>query len=100
MLRRRERIAPLSRDTKRMSAMKVSTLTSSSGGLVSYVQRQRQIHVAATAVGASTGALEANYFRANLVAYAVAILLVGMLSFSFHLKKNAYRRKILLVLSP
>ena len=95
MLRRRERIAPLSRDTKRMSAMKVST-----GGLVSYVQRQRQIHVAATAVGASAGALEANYFRANLVAYAVAILLVGMLSFSFHFKKNAYRRKILLVLSP
>jgi len=54
----------------------------------------------ATAVGASAGALVANYFRANLVAYAVAILLVGMLSFSFHLKKNAYRRKILLVLSP
>src|SRR5258707_14273004 len=29
--------------------------------------------IAATAVGASVGALEANYFRANLVAYAVAL---------------------------
>jgi uncharacterized membrane protein YgaE (UPF0421/DUF939 family) len=56
--------------------------------------------IAATAVGASAAALEANYSRANLVAYAVAILLVVMLSLSFHLKKTAYRRKILLVLSP
>ncbi len=29
--------------------------------------------IVATAVGASAGALEASYFRANLVAYAVAI---------------------------
>jgi uncharacterized membrane protein YgaE (UPF0421/DUF939 family) len=28
--------------------------------------------ITATAVGASVGALEANYFRANLVAYAIA----------------------------
>jgi uncharacterized membrane protein YccC len=47
--------------------------------------------IAATAVGASAGALEANYFRANLVAYAIAILLVGMLSFAFRLEKTAYR---------
>jgi uncharacterized membrane protein YccC len=47
--------------------------------------------IAATAVGASAGALEANYFRANLVAYAVAIFLVGLLSFSFRLEKTAYR---------
>jgi len=47
--------------------------------------------IAATAVGASAGAFEANYFRANLVAYAIAILLVGMLSFAFRLEKTAYR---------
>ena len=47
--------------------------------------------IAATAVGASVGALEAKYFRANLVAYAVAIFLVGLLSFAFRLEKTAYR---------
>ena len=47
--------------------------------------------IAATAVGASAGALEANYFKANLVAYAVAIFLVGLLSFAFRLEKTAYR---------
>jgi uncharacterized membrane protein YgaE (UPF0421/DUF939 family) len=47
--------------------------------------------IAATAVGASAGALEANCFRANLVAYAVAIFLVGLLSFAFRLEKTAYR---------
>ena len=47
--------------------------------------------IVATAVGASAGALEANYFRANLVAYAVAIFLVGLLSIAFRLEKTAYR---------
>ena len=47
--------------------------------------------IVATAVGASVGALEANYFRANLVAYAIAIFLVGLLSFAFRLEKTAYR---------
>jgi uncharacterized membrane protein YccC len=47
--------------------------------------------IAATALGASVGALEANYFRVNLVAYAVAIFLVGLLSFAFRLEKTAYR---------
>jgi len=47
--------------------------------------------IVATAVGASVGALEANYFRANLVAFAVAIFLVGLLSIAFRLEKNAYR---------
>ena len=47
--------------------------------------------IAATAVGASVGALEANYFRSNLVTYAVAIFLVGLLSFAFRLEKTAYR---------
>jgi uncharacterized membrane protein YccC len=47
--------------------------------------------IIATAVGASAGALEANYFRANLVAFAVAIFLLGLLSFAFRLEKTAYR---------
>ena len=47
--------------------------------------------IAATALGASVGALEANYFRVNLVAYAVATFLVGLLSFAFRLEKTAYR---------
>ena len=46
--------------------------------------------IAATAVGASFGVLKANYFRGNLVAYAVAIFLVGLLSFAFRLEKTAY----------
>ena len=47
--------------------------------------------IVATAVGASVGALEANYFRANLVAFAVAIFLVGLLPIAFRLEKTAYR---------
>jgi Fusaric acid resistance protein-like len=34
--------------------------------------------IVATAVGASVGAIEAKFFEANLVAYAVAIFLVGL----------------------
>src|SRR6202040_3937131 len=47
--------------------------------------------IVATAVGASVGALEANYFAANLVAFAVAIVLLGLLSIAFRLEKTAYR---------
>ncbi len=47
--------------------------------------------IVATAVGASVGALEANYFSANLVAFAVAIFLLGLLSIAFRLEKTAYR---------
>ena len=47
--------------------------------------------VVATAVGASAGALEANFFGANLVAFAVAIVLIGLLSIAFRLEKTAYR---------
>jgi uncharacterized membrane protein YccC len=47
--------------------------------------------IVATAVGASVGALEANYFGANLVAFAVAISLVGLLPIAFRLEKTAYR---------
>lgn len=47
--------------------------------------------IVATAVGASVGALEANYFRANLVAFAAAIFLLGLLAIAFRLEKTAYR---------
>lgn len=47
--------------------------------------------IVATAVGASVGALEANFFGANLVAFAVAIVLIGLLSIAFRLEKTAYR---------
>ena len=47
--------------------------------------------IVATAVGASVGALEANFFQANLVAFAVAIFLIGLLSIVFRLEKTAYR---------
>ena len=47
--------------------------------------------IVATAVGASVGAIEANYFGANLIAFALAIFLVGLLSVAFRLEKTAYR---------
>jgi uncharacterized membrane protein YgaE (UPF0421/DUF939 family) len=42
-------------------------------------------------VGASAGALEANFLGANLAAFAVAIVLIGLLSIAFRLQKTAYR---------
>src|SRR6266446_5001588 len=47
--------------------------------------------IVATAVGASVGALEANYCGANLIAFALAIVFVGLLSVAFRLEKTAYR---------
>ena len=47
--------------------------------------------IVATAVGASVGALVANYFGANLVAFGAAIFFVGLLSMLFRLEKTAYR---------
>src|SRR5207253_9573529 len=45
----------------------------------------------ATAIGASVGALESNYFGANLAAFMLAIFFIGLLSFGFRLEKTAYR---------
>jgi uncharacterized membrane protein YgaE (UPF0421/DUF939 family) len=47
--------------------------------------------VIATALGASVGALESNYFGANLIAFLVAICLIGLISYGFRLEKTAYR---------
>src|SRR5438067_8046523 len=47
--------------------------------------------IVATALGASVGALEANLFGANLIAFAVAIVVIGLLSIVFRLEKTASR---------
>jgi len=47
--------------------------------------------IVATALGASVGALEANFFGGNLIAFALAIFLIGLLSIVFRLEKTAYR---------
>jgi len=47
--------------------------------------------IVATAMGASVGALEANFFSGNLIAFALAIFLIGLLSIVFRLEKTAYR---------
>lgn len=47
--------------------------------------------VIATAVGASVGAIEANFFGSNLIAFAAAIFMLGLLSIAFRLEKTAYR---------
>ena len=47
--------------------------------------------IVATAVGASVGAVDSNYFGSNLIAFAIAVFLLGLLSFAFRLEKTAYR---------
>src|SRR6266700_811411 len=47
--------------------------------------------IVATAVGASVGALEANYFRANLVAFTVTLFLVGLLPIFFFQAEDGIR---------
>jgi Fusaric acid resistance protein-like len=47
--------------------------------------------IIATTVGASVAAVEANYFGANLVAFMVAIVIIGLLSYGFRLERTAYR---------
>jgi uncharacterized membrane protein YgaE (UPF0421/DUF939 family) len=47
--------------------------------------------IAATALGAVTGALLASYFSGNLVAFAVAVFGLGLLCTAFRMEKTAYR---------
>src|SRR5438874_12255615 len=47
--------------------------------------------VVATALGASVGAVEANYFGAKLAAFMLAIFFIGLVSLAFRLEKTAYR---------
>ena len=47
--------------------------------------------IAATALGALAGALLANYFAGNLLAFAVAVFALGLLCAGFRMEKTAYR---------
>ena len=46
--------------------------------------------IVASALGASLGAVESAYFRANLVAFALIMFLLGLISMAFRLEKVGY----------
>jgi len=47
--------------------------------------------IAATALGAVTGALVASYFTANLLLFAATVFVLGLLCAAFRMEKSAYR---------
>ena len=47
--------------------------------------------IAATALGAVTGALLASYFTGNLLLFAAAVFVLGLLCAGFRMEKSAYR---------
>ena len=47
--------------------------------------------IAATALGALAGALLASYFTGNLLVFATAVFVLGLLCSAFRLEKTAYR---------
>jgi uncharacterized membrane protein YgaE (UPF0421/DUF939 family) len=47
--------------------------------------------IVATALGALVGALVASYFTENLLAFALAVFLLGLLCAAFRMEKTAYR---------
>jgi uncharacterized membrane protein YccC len=47
--------------------------------------------IAATALGALAGALVASYFTGNLLVFAAAVFVVGLLCAAFRMEKTAYR---------
>jgi len=47
--------------------------------------------IAATALGALAGALLASYFTGNLLVFAVAVFVLGLLCSAFRMEKTAYR---------
>jgi len=47
--------------------------------------------IAATALGALTGALLANYFTGNLLVFATAVFVLGLLCAAFRMERSAYR---------
>ena len=46
--------------------------------------------IVASALGASIGAIESTYFGANLLVFALAMLLLGLISFALRLEKVGY----------
>ena len=49
------------------------------------------ISIAATALGAVAGALVASYFPGNVLAFAAAVFVLGLLCAAFRMERNAYR---------
>ena len=47
--------------------------------------------IVASALGASLGAIEAIWLGRNVAAFALAIFLLGLISFAFRLEKTGYR---------
>ena len=47
--------------------------------------------IAATALGALAGALVASYFTGNLLVFAAAVFVLGLLCSAFRMEKTAYR---------
>jgi uncharacterized membrane protein YccC len=47
--------------------------------------------IAASAFGASVGAIEATYFGHNVVAFGLAIFVLGLASLTFRMEKTGYR---------
>jgi uncharacterized membrane protein YccC len=47
--------------------------------------------IVASAMGAWVGAINSNYFGSSLIAFAISIFLLGLLSFAFRLRKTAFR---------
>ena len=47
--------------------------------------------IVATALGALAGALLANYFTGNLLVFAAAVFVLGLLCAAFRMEKSAYR---------
>jgi uncharacterized membrane protein YgaE (UPF0421/DUF939 family) len=47
--------------------------------------------IAATALGAVTGALLASFFTANLLLFAATVFVLGLLCAAFRMEKSAYR---------
>jgi uncharacterized membrane protein YgaE (UPF0421/DUF939 family) len=47
--------------------------------------------IAATALGAVTGALVASYFAGNFLVFAMMVFVLGLLCAAFRMEKTAYR---------
>lgn len=52
------------------------------------ISRQR---LAGTALGAATGAFLATYWRANVLAFGIGLLLCGLICAALRIERNAYR---------
>jgi Fusaric acid resistance protein-like len=89
------RLEPMQSPTVRLLDFKLlrksgSVLSRSRESLDPRMTADSQLRISGSAL-ASVGAVEANYFGANLAAFILAVFFVGLLSFGFRLEKTAYR---------